>query len=685
MLPQKFESFAAELPLEHAMTGLAVGNGVLGVSVWGVDGLVNVTLGCTSLWDHRGGGLWNSDQSYANVCKALSAGDKARMESLFPWSHFNPSVIPLGRIAMRMPEAVRIRLSLADSGVFVEDAAGKTLARIRISQHAKGTMAISGCADFELLPGYDLAPVLGERGFAPPQRRDDGFVQTMPADAPYGVLFARREDCVVFRYFRGDPVAPEEDFAALEDENRRFWTDFWTRVPEVGTGDDGTDGFYWRGIFAFQCMTAADGVPAGLQGPWIEDDRLPPWSSDYHFNINVQMCYWPACRAGLFENLRPLWAMIEGWKERMRDNARCFAGIDDGYVIPHAVDDQCVNMAGFWPGTIDHTSAGWMAIMMFEYVRYSGDLEFLQRFGFDFMCSVMRVYAAMLSYDDGGQHYFIPWLTSPEYRGMEMNACGRNPSFHLAAIHRLLSDIFDAAGMLGAEVPPQWHDIQEKLPHFSQCEGQIGLWDGLKQDMSHRHHSHLAAICPFDTASHIPGEVVRNSIHSWVEHGMGTWAGWSFPWAAMIHARVGQPEMAQLLLQIWPKIYVNRGGRTLHDANFAGFSTGLVGSNRVMQMDAGMGVVAAILDSFLYEHDGVLELFRGFPAGSRASCRNIAAPGGLRFSGTAESFAFAASRAASLSFRFPDGAWRIGDELFQGGQIHKCHLPEGAVLEAVRA
>ena len=234
-------------------------------------------------------------------------------------------------------------------------------------------------------------------------------------------------------------------------------------------------------------------------------------------------------------------------------------------------------------------------------------------------------------------------------------------------------------------MPPQWHDIQEKLPHFSQCEGQIGLWDGLKQDMSHRHHSHLAAICPFDTASHIPGEVVRNSIHSWVEHGMGTWAGWSFPWAAMIHARVGQPEMAQLLLQIWPKIYVNRGGRTLHDANFAGFSTGLVGSNRVMQMDAGMGVVAAILDSFLYEHDGVLELFRGFPAGSRASCRNIAAPGGLRFSGTAESFVFAASRAASLSFRFPDGAWRIGDEHFQGGQIHKCHLPEGAVLEAVRA
>ncbi|PVY35192.1 glycosyl hydrolase family 95 catalytic domain-containing protein [Victivallis vadensis] len=652
MLQKEYESFSADLPLEHVHTGLAIGNGLLGLSVWGEAGTINITLGCASLWDHRGGELWKQEQRYDNVCRALAAKDEKRMGELFPWSKFNPSVIPLARIVLPLPGAERVKLSLADSLLAVE---GKdTRVEIRLSQRDKGLLALRGCGDFQLLPGFDLAPVLKERGFSAPEKQNDGFRQTMPADPAYGVLFSRQEDGVFFRFFRGEPQEPRGSFAELEEENRAFWRAFWERVPEVRTGDAGTDGFYWRGIFAFQCMTAADGAPAGLQGPWIEDEQLPPWSSDYHFNINVQMCYWPACRAGLFDNLKPLWSMLESWKERMRHNAKCFVGIDDGYVIPHSVDDRCVNLAGFWPGTIDHTSAGWTASMMFEYARYSGDLEFLRRFGFDFMCGVMRVYEAMLTFD--GEHYAIPYLTSPEYRGMGMDACGRNPSFHLAAIHRLLQDIFEAAELLGTGVPPRWREIQEKLPWYSECDGEIALWDGLKLDMSHRHHSHLAAVCPFDTG-HIPDAVLQKSLHSWIEHGMGTWAGWSIPWAVMLHTRMGNPEMAQFLLEIWPKLYTNKGGRTLHDANFPGFSTGLLGSNRVMQMDAGMGVVAAILDGFLYEKQGVLELFRGFPSESGCSCRNIACPSGLRFSGSLDRFSFTAERNVVLRFRFPNGKW----------------------------
>ena len=201
--------------------------------------------------------------------------------------------------------------------------------------------------------------------------------------------------------------------------------------------------------------------------------------------------------------------------------------------------------------------SGWMADMMFEYVRYSGDMDFLRRFGFDFMCGVMRVYEAMLEFD--GEHYALPWLTSPEYRGAEINACGKNPSFHLAAIHRLLRDIFAAAEMLGEKVPQTWYDIRKKLPVYTEVDGEIGLWEGLKLDMSHRHHSHLAAICPFDMADELPEEVQQKSLRSWISHGMGEWAGWSFPWAVMLHTRFGNPEMAQFLLQMWPLVYTNKG------------------------------------------------------------------------------------------------------------------------------
>ena len=679
MLPEKFANFSVALPLEHTLAGPGIGNGYLGLSIWGENGKINISPGCTSLWDHRGGELWQDDQTYENVCKALAAADADRIAELFKRPALNPSVIPLGRIVLDLPDAERVTLSLADSLITVE---GKnTHVEIRISQHDKNLFAIRGCNEFEVFSSYELSSTLAERGFSAPEKIAGGFIQSMPADPCYGIVSAKKEDGAVFRFFRGEPVEPQGDFVEIEAENKAYWEKFWKRVPEISTGNEKMDSFYWRNIFAFQSMTSPDGVPAGLQGPWIEDDRLPPWSADYHFNINVQMCYWPACRAGLFENLMPLWNLLETWKERMRYNAKIFTGADNGYQIPHSVDDNCVNIAGYWGGTIDHTSAGWTAIMMFEYVRYSGDVDFLRRFGFDFMCGVMRAYEAMLSFD--GEHYAIPFQTSPEYRAKRIDACGRNPSFHMAAIHRLLKDIFEAAKMLGEEVPASWKDIDEKLPWYTNCDGEIALWEGLKQDMSHRHHSHLAAICPFDTWN-IPEEVIAQTYKSWTSFGMGTWAGWSMPWASMLHNRLGNPQMSQLVLDIWTTAYTNKGGRTLHDPLFKGFSVCIAGSSQIMQMDAGMGVVAALLDSFLYEKQGCLELLRGYTRDQKVSCKDIAAPGGIRFSGSFDRLAFSAERKAELRFRFPEGKWTCGDKVYFTGEEYTGTLEANETREWTR-
>ncbi len=679
MLPQEYQRFSVKLPLEHVHTGIAIGNGFLGLSVWGQTGQINITLGCSALWDHRGCGSWQPDQTYANVCQAVAQKDEKRLRELFPRSSFRPTVIPLGRIVLDLPESECITLHLTDSLVTVEGK--RTRVKIRLSQQKKGLLAIRGIDNFQLIPAYDLSPILKERNFNPPQKSADGFLQPMPDDPAYGVNWVKRSGEVLFQFFREKAVEISDTFAQIEAENRTFWESFWSKVPEIHTGDPAVDQLYYRGIAAFQYMTADDGFPAGLQGPWIEDDQLPPWSSDYHFNINVQMCYWPACRAGLFNNLKPLWNMIAGWKESMRFNAKCFVNINDGYMLPHAVDDKCVHLDGFWPGTIDHTSAGWMAIAMFEYIRYSGDEEFLREFAFDFMCGVMRVYEAMLTFD--GEKYAIPCQTSPEYYTENNCFCGRNPSFHLAAIHRLLRDLFEAAGMMQTKLPDSWLDIQQKLPQYSRYGDEIALWEGLPLEASHRHHSHLAGICPFDSVD-IPDEVVKNSINNWIRHGMGAWAGWSLPWAAMIHTRCGNPEMTRFLLNIWPILYTNKGGRTLHDPNFPGFSVGLVGSNRIMQMDAGMGITAAILDCFLYEKQGVLELFGGFPQESLCRCKNIYAPGGMCFSGSRNGFSFTATRSGTLHLRFPQGTWTMNGKIFHGKEEFKTFLAAGDTLNWLR-
>ena len=278
MLPDQFQTFAAEFPLEHVHAGVAAGNGFLGLSVWGEGDTVNVTVSSSSLWDHQGGEIWSPDQSYKNICAALAKQDENRMKELFPWYKLVPSIIPLARIAFQLDGAHKVELSHRDSllTVFGKD----KRVEIRLSQSEKGVFAIRGISDFRLIPGYDLAPVLKERGFAEPERLADGFRQTMPKDPAFGIRYAKGAGATFFCFSRDVIAAASGSWSALEEENRRFWNDFWMKVPELHSGMAESDARYCAGLFQFQCMTASDGFPAGLQGPWIEDEKLQHQCTD---------------------------------------------------------------------------------------------------------------------------------------------------------------------------------------------------------------------------------------------------------------------------------------------------------------------------------------------------------------------------------------------------------------------
>ena len=104
-----------------------------------------------------------------------------------------------------------------------------------------------------------------------------------------------------------------------------------------------------------------------------------------------------------------------------------------------------------------------------------------------------------------------------------------------------------------------------------------------------------------------------------------------------------------------------------------------------MQMDAGLGVVAAILDLFLYETQGVLELFHGLPEANDASCANVPAPGGLRFSGNRREFSFTAERSAVLNFRFPAGEWMDEtDKVYAAGTLFSKEMKAGEQIAFYR-
>jgi alpha-L-fucosidase 2 len=641
-----------EFPLARTHTGILQGNATMGTMIWGKGDTLNITIGRADLWDHRGGMPWTDSQNYSDIRRCLEANDELGLRALFVTDTETvagqpprPSVIPVGRVDLNLGAGAELKTGVLNvktgeiSIAYEQDGTTRNLTivlgmetDVMTVTHDAGTgFTVNDRPSWETLDGY-----LETISFSAPEIQSGdvgGWIQDLPADPGIAVLHRQEGDTLWIATARGDGDAARTLLAksttagadALASSNDTWWSAYWQDVPELTLPNAALDALYAYGMYKFAGFSQPAGIAGTLQGPWIEDYQMPPWSSDYHFNINVQMCYWPAFKANRLSHLMPLFDLIFSWEDKLQANAKAFIGIENGVMLPHAVDDHSTCMGGFWTGCIDHGCTAWVAQMMYDYATYSGDKAFLRDKAYPFMTKAMRVYDAMLEKTDHG--YTLPVSVSPEYRGAEMNAWGANASFQLACIHRLIQNLQSAAEQLNETPDTVWKDIADGLPLAcligDESAPEIALWDGTPLEESHRHHSHLAGICPFDVIDFSEGEwrdIVSRSANRWVGEGMGLWSGWCVPWASMLQSRFDNGEMAELLLTMWESVYTNEGRGTLHDCDFPGLT--LMGvqtlserghHNEIMQLDAGFGAVVAIQDMMLHTRRGVNHIFAGVP------------------------------------------------------------------------
>lgn len=642
--------------------GLAFSDGRTGVLVWGGGDEIRLTVGRGDLWDHRGGYGWTEEQSYSNIVSAVRKGDSKRLLSLFKKTTpkgqpRNPYMLPLGRVVIKVPGRTLSRGTLDTStGLGVLEFTDGTRAEIAMAKTLGGVFAMKFPRDVSFnaksVPATDfdvyekrLEPIGFEKAKTYDRGDIGGFTWNLPADRPVWLSWQKTGGVFVLRTGRDAPAvaARDVDFDIVESDSRVRWEKFWREGARVKVPDPVIQRVFDYGMYRFGAMTDPDGIPAGLQGQWLEDHRLVPWNGDYHFNINVQECYSPAFRGGHFAHLMPLFKMVLSWRPILRDNAKKFAGVEDGYVLPHSVDDRGVCIGGFWTGTIDHASTAWVAAMMMKYVRYSRDTEFLKSEAYDFMKGAMRVYRAMMEEYKG--RLSIPVGPSPEWAGASVKgAVGRDSSFQLAAAHRLARDLVDAAEMLGEKPDPVWLDVIARLPVFTAGPGEIELFEGQTLTESHRHHSHMAGFYPFDVID-IDDPAVRKiaarTYATWVDKGTGKWTGWCVPWAAILNVHVGNAAAAASLLRDWEAYFCNPGHGSLHNAYEPGFTRWTIcgsfagsGGGQIMQMDGQCAAATAVMEMMVHETNGKASFFKGCPESWKdVSFENIRLSDGTKASG----------------------------------------------------
>lgn len=654
-----------------------MGNGNLGVSVWG-DERLHLTVNRADFWDHRGGELLQPPTTYAGLVEAAASqsnevmGEEFACEK-FPDDVFKPQRLPVGRFEFILApdtELATATLDYATGDLFIRSKDGR-LITVRLSA-TKNVVFIQD--ESTCLKNVDPCPAwtfeksqewLEQYGFSRPEyigtETLSGWVQSCPDDPALVSLCLMRGEGFILSLELGD--TPEQAQAAAEAtlkeaertgaeallaENKIYWDNFWRDTPTLNLPDEFYKRFYKYALYKFACATSPESTtPSGLQGPWVEEYQRAQWSADYHFNVNIQQIYTLAFATGKVQHLLPLFAMLETavFRENMRHNARVLFGIEDGLLLTHAVDDRGFQCGWIMCGsTLDPACGGWTAQLFWLYYKYTGDEEFLRERAYPFLCGVMRVFEEMLAASEDG--YSIPFAISAEYG----SSCkpdglrgGRDPSYQLACAHMLLDALLESCEILAIEPRPVWLDLKKNLPPYTvfaeDSSPRIAIWEGQDLAECHRHHSHLACIYPFDTLgeqrTNETEEIINNSLSHWVATGMGKWSEWCFPWAAIIQARSGLRESPLQLLNIWREIFINEGLATVYLPRFFGISAHRRADiekpkedSEIMQLDGTMAGATALLEMLAHTHAGVTSIFAGVPAKwSEVSFADIHLPG----------------------------------------------------------
>lgn len=683
-------------PLTEVHAGLPLSNGTFGALLWGEGRRLRITLNRADYWDHRGGLSFGEDATYANLKQWLAEGDEAQLRAVFegrdPATGERPPCptrLPMGRIDLELPPDWRLDaggLHLGTGEAELELAGYREAGKLRASilrDRPVFCLRITGVdgAAVRVRTCPPDAPEVREhfraRGFPPAQTFDldefGGWVQECPGEPAMCVAYFRHVSSgglilYITSVYGEDPVeARKAALQALEAVNsegytpatlRSFgaWGKWWEQAAAVHLPDPTLELLYYLGMYKLGGLSVPGSPAATLQGPWVEEHCLPPWSSDYHFNINVQECYWPAFAGNHLETLQPLVQMLKSWLPKLRENARSFVGVRDGLLLPHSTDDRGTAMTGFWTGFVDHGSTAWTGQLLWLYYRYTLDREFLRDTAYPFLKGAMRVYEAMLVEEEG--RYALPVSVSPEYGGAGFGAWGRNASFQLAIIHFLCRALGEASQVLGVDERDRarWAGIEARLPMGAIGPGpELLLWEGQPLAESHRHHSHLAGIYPFDVLDYHYDEehreLVRNSMRRLTLMGTGQWTGWCVPWAAILHARLGNGDLAALLLETFRRVFMGPGYASTHDARVPGFTT-MDRRPEIMQVEAAEGAAAAVLEMLLHTSGGVLRVFPALPRAWRdAAFERVRAEGAFLVSAE-----FTEGRTARLEIHSEAGA-----------------------------
>lgn len=364
---------------------------------------------------------------------------------------------------------------------------------------------------------------------------------------------------------------------------------------------------YHFGRYLLIASSRIGGLPSNLQGVWNETNN-PPWGSDYHLNVNLQMNYWGASGANLVETVEPLVAYVEHLRKPGRLTAAAYHGIvsdaenpENGFVAhtqttPFGFTGPGWDFEWGWsPAAIP-----WILENLYDVYLFTLDSIYLQKI-YPMLKEATRFFEQALVYQANDGNYYSAPAYSPEHGPITLGNV-----YEHSLIQQLILNTIAAANILACdqENVPKWQALTKQIRvEEVGADGQVKEWfeettigSVEKYQDNHRHVSHLLGLYPMHRIQKTT-ELATAAKMSLEHRGLGT-TGWSMIHRGLMWARLGEGAMVEQIIELFLTQCLNQN---------------LFATHPPFQIDANLGYVALVQEALVQSQIGYLEIFPALP------------------------------------------------------------------------